>query len=107
MLRFTSFVAFPLMLGLSLVSKELITVVITDKWIESAVMLQVLAVWGAFMPVQSMLTNLLVSRGRAVVFMWCIIVQGVLTLLMLLLLHPYGIKSMLVAYCIFNAAKYE
>ena len=104
MLRFTSFVAFPLMLGLSLVSKELITVVITDKWIESAVMLQVLAVWGAFMPVQSMLTNLLVSRGRAVVFMWCTIVQGVLTLLMLLLLHPYGIKSMLVAYCIFNAA---
>lgn len=35
--------------------------------------------------------------------MWCTIIQGVLTLLILLLLHPYGIKNMLVAYCIFNA----
>ena len=30
MLRFTAFVAFPLMFGLSLVSKELITIVITE-----------------------------------------------------------------------------
>ncbi|MBQ5888915.1 MAG: lipopolysaccharide biosynthesis protein [Bacteroidaceae bacterium] len=103
MLRFTAFVAFPLMFGLSLVSKELITIVITDKWIESAGMLQILAVWGAFMPIQSMLTNLLVSRGKAKIFMWCTIVQGLLTLSMLLLLHPYGIKNMLVAYCVFNA----
>ena len=103
MLRFTAFVAFPLMFGLSLVSKELITIVITDKWIESAGMLQILAIWGAFMPIQSMMTNLLVSRGKAKIFMWCTIVQGFLTLSMLLLLHPYGIKKMLVAYCVFNA----
>ena len=103
MLRFTAYVAFPLMLGLSLVSKELITVVITEKWIESAKMLQILAVWGAFMPLQSMFTNLLVSRGRAGVYMWCTIIQGLLTLALLLVLHPYGITMMLVTYCIFNA----
>ena len=103
MLRFTAFISFPLMLGLSLVSKELIVVVITEKWIESAHMLQVLAIWGAFMPLQSMFTNLLVSRGKAAVFMWCTIIQGVLTLALLLLLHPYGIRNMIIAYCIFNA----
>ena len=103
MLRFTAFVASPLMLGLSLVSKELIVVFITDKWIESAGMLQVLAVWGAFMPLQSMLTNLLVSRGKVSVFMWCTIIQGLLTLSLLLLLLPLGIRNMIVAYCVFNA----
>ena len=103
MLRFTAFVASPLMLGLSLVSKELIVVVLTEKWIESAHMLQVLAIWGAFMPLQSMFTNLLVSRGKAGIFMWCTIIQGVLTLALLLLLHPYGIRNMIIAYCIFNA----
>lgn len=103
MLRFTAFIAFPLMLGLSLVSRELIVVVITEKWIESAHMLQVLAIWGAFMPLQSMFTNLLVSRGKAAVFMWCTIIQGVLTLALLLALHPYGIRNMIIAYCIFNA----
>ncbi len=103
MLRFTAFVAFPLMLGLSLVSRELIVVVITDKWIESAQMLQLLAIWGAFMPLQSMFTNLLVSRGKAAIFMWCTIIQGLLTLALLLILHPYGIRNMIIAYCIFNA----
>ena len=103
MLRFTAFVAFPLMLGLSLVAKELIVIVITEKWLESAKMLQILAVWGAFMPVQSMFTNLLVSRGRSRVFMWCTIVQGLLTLAILLAVHSCGIRTMLVIYSLFNA----
>lgn len=103
MLRFTAFVSFFLMFGLSLVAKEVITIIITDKWIESARMLQILAVWGAFMPVQSMLTNLLVSRGRVRIYMWCTIVQGVLMLGILLAIHPFGIKNMLISYCIFNA----
>ena len=104
MLRFTAFVSFPALLGLSLVSPELITIVITDKWIESAHMLRILAIWGAFMPLQSMLTNLLVSRGRTRTFMWCTIVQGLLMLGILLGIRSYGIIYMLISYCIFNTA---
>lgn len=103
MLRFTAFVSFPVMFGLSLVAPELITIVITDKWAESASMLRILAVWGAFMPLQSMLTNLLVSCGRSRTFMWCTIVQGVLMLAILLFVHPFGIRPMLFSYCVFNA----
>ena len=102
MLRFTVFVAFPLMLGMSLVSEELITVVIGEKWLESAKMLKILAVWGAFMPIQSMQTNLLVSRGRSRIFMWGTILQGLLTLSILLAMSFFGIKIMLITYCIFN-----
>lgn len=102
MLRFTAFVSFPLMLGLSLVSKELIVLVITEKWLESAGMLQILAVWGAFMPIQSMFTNLLVSCGRSRTFMWCTIVQGLLMFGILLIIHRMGIKPMIVSYCVFN-----
>jgi O-antigen/teichoic acid export membrane protein len=102
MLRFTVFVAFPLMLGMSLVAEELIIVVIGEKWLESAKMLKILAVWGAFMPIQSMQTNLLVSRGRSRIFMWGTIVQGLLTLSILLSMSFFGIKTMLVAYCVFN-----
>ena len=102
MLRFTVFVAFPLMLGMSLVSEELITVVIGAKWIESAKMLKILAVWGAFMPIQSMQTNLLVSRGRSRIFMWGTIAQGLLTLSILLAMSFFGIRMMLITYCIFN-----
>ncbi len=102
MLRFTAFVSFPLLLGLSLVAPEIIVIAITDKWLESAYMLRILAVWGAFMPIQSMFTNLLISRGRSVVFMWGTIVQGLLVLMLLVGLAPLGINTMLAAYVIFN-----
>ena len=90
-------------MSILVLAKELIIVFITDKWIESAGMLQLLAIWGAFMPLQSMFTHLLISRGKAVIFMWCTIIQGLLTLSLLLILHPYGIRCMIIAYCVFNA----
>ena len=102
MLRFTAFVSFPLMFGLALVAKPLVVVVISKDWLESAGMLQLLAVWGAFMPLQSMFTNLLISRSRTRAFMWCTIIQGLLALCLLLMVHTKGIEFMLVTYCAFN-----
>lgn len=104
MLRFTAFISFPLLFGLALVSHELIVVVLTDKWVESARMLQILCLWGAFMPIQSMFTNLLVSCGRTNTFMWSTIAQGLLVIIMLLAMRSLGIKPMLLAYCVFNIA---
>ena len=102
MVRFTAFIAFPMLLGLSLVSRELILVTITEKWIESARMLQILCLWGAFIPIQSLFTNLLISRGRSVIYMWSTIAQGLLMIAMLFAMRPYGISSMIVAYVCLN-----
>ena len=102
MVRFTAFIAFPMLLGLSLVSRELILVTITEKWIESARMLQILCLWGAFIPIQSLFTNLLISRGRSKTYMWCTIIQGLLMIALLFAMRPYGISSMIIAYTILN-----
>lgn len=102
MVRFTAFVSFPMLLGLSLVSRELILVTIGEKWLESAAMLRILTFWGAFIPLQSLLTNLLISRGRSGIYMWSTIAQGVLLTGMLLLLRPYGINAMLYFYVVLN-----
>ncbi|MBR6648593.1 MAG: lipopolysaccharide biosynthesis protein [Bacteroidaceae bacterium] len=103
MLRFTAFVSFPLLLGLSLVAPEIIVIAITDKWIESAHMLRILALWGAFMPIQSMFTNLLVSRGKSAIFMWGTMTQGIIVLILLVVMAPLGINGMMIAYVTFNA----
>ena len=102
MIRFTAFIAFPMLLGLSLVSRELILVTITDKWLESARMLQILCLWGAFIPIQSLMTNLLISRGRSRTYMWSTMAQGVLLTLMLFVLRPYGISNMIISYAALN-----
>lgn len=102
MVRFTAFIAFPMLLGLSLVSRELILVTITEKWLESANMLKILCLWGAFIPIQSLFTHLLISRGRAGIYMWCTIIQGLLMIALLFVMRPYGITDMIAAYVVVN-----
>ncbi len=102
MLRFTAFVSFPAMLGLSLVAEELIVIAITEKWLPSAHILKLLCVWGAFVPVILLFTNLLISRGRSSVYMWSILCQSALQLVVACLVYPYGIEWMLRIFVAIN-----
>ena len=92
MLRFTAFISFPAMFGLSIVSKEFIVITITDKWLVSAQMMQLLCIWGAFIPINNLFSNLLVSRGRSSVFMFCNITLSILQLITACLSYPYGLS---------------
>lgn len=98
MLRFTAFVSFPVMFGLALIAPEFITIAITDKWLPSAEMMQIICVAGAFMPISTLYSNLIVSRGRSAIVMWSNIVMGAGYIAAVVLLHSYGIYAMICAY---------
>ena len=102
MLRFTAFISFPAMFGLSLVAPELITIAITDKWLASARILQILAIGGAFIPIAGLYTNLLISKGKSNIYLWNTILLGVLQLIVMLVLCPYGIYTMVCVYVSIN-----
>ena len=102
MLRFTSFVSFPAMLGLSLIAPELITISITDKWSSSASILQLLCVGGAFIPVTNLYSNLVISKGKSNIYMWNTICLGIIQVISMLLLYPYGIHTMIAVYVTIN-----
>jgi O-antigen/teichoic acid export membrane protein len=65
MMRFTAFVTFPAMLGLSLIAPELITIAITYKWMESAQILRILCISGAFVPIINLCSYLIISKGKS------------------------------------------
>ncbi|MFA6831145.1 MAG: lipopolysaccharide biosynthesis protein [Bacteroidaceae bacterium] len=94
MQRFVAFLSFPALFGLSLVSYEVIVIAITEKWILSAQILQVLAIWGAFAPLMHLYTHLIISRGKSGIFMWSSIAQGVVEIIGMLLLYPFGLMAM-------------
>ena len=98
LLRFTALVTFPLMLGLALVAKEFIVILITEKWIESATLMQTLCVAGAFMPISTLFSNLIISRGHSGIYMWATMAQCMAGLAVALLMSPYGILVMVTAY---------
>ena len=95
LLRFTALVAFPTMFGLSLVSQELITLAITDKWLQSAQYMQILCIGGAFLPISNLLSNLMISRGHSDIYMWNTILLSLLQIASAFLAYPYGIDCMI------------
>lgn len=102
MLRFTSFISFPAMFGLALVAPEMITIMITDKWLASAYILQILAVSGAFIPLINLYSNMLMSRGKSDVYMWNTIILGIIQIILIGVLNPFGIFIMIKAYVVLN-----
>ena len=98
MMRFAAFISFPTMLGLGLVSEELIAITITDKWLPSAQLMQILCIWGAFFPISSLYQQLIFTKGNSARYMWNFIASGLLVLASFLLAYPYGIRSMVFCY---------
>ena len=104
MMRFTAFVSFPLLFGLALVSHEFIIITIGQKWATSATLLPLLCVSGAFMPLSTLMSDMIASRGRSDIFMWCTVTLGVLQIVLISTLWPYGIRTMVVAFVALNLA---
>jgi restriction endonuclease S subunit len=102
MLRFTAFISFPAMLGLSLIAPELIILTITDKWLPSAFILQLLCIGGAFIPITNLYSNLVISKGKSDIYMWNTISLGIIQLTTMLLLYPYGVHTMIIVYVSIN-----
>lgn len=101
-LRFTAFISFPAMFGLALIAHELIVISVTDKWLDSVPILQLLCIWGAFLPILSLYSNLIISKGKSDIYMWNTIALGILQIIVILLAYPYGIHTMIVAFVTVN-----
>ena len=100
MLRFTCFISFPAMLGLALIAKEFIIVMVTEKWLPSASLMQLLCVAGAFLPIATLYYNMIISRGKSDIYMWNVIIQGCVILGSLLAVHHFGggVRIMVMTY---------
>ena len=102
MLRFTSLVCFPLMFGLALVAHEFIIVTIGEKWEPCVILLQILCIGGAFIPLQTLYQNLIISRERSDIYLRLVALQIVLQIVLTLSLAPFGITAMVAAFSALN-----
>ena len=102
MMRFTAFIAFPLLFGLGLVSHEFIVLAIGEKWTFSASLLPYLCLCGAFMPLSTLLTDAIISHQRSDIYLWSTIALGILQIALMFALWPKGIYTMVIAYTALN-----
>lgn len=104
MMRFTAFIAFPLLFGLALVSREFIVLAIGTKWLPSVGLLRLLCLSGAVMPLCSLLSNLIISKGRSGTYMWATLVLCAAQIALLVMVRKQGIHAMVLAYTALNIA---
>jgi len=102
MMRFTAFIAFPLLFGLGLVSHEFIVLTIGEKWSFAASLLPLLCLSGAFMPLSTLLTDAVISQKRSDIYLWSTIVLGILQICLMVGLWQKGILTMVIAYTLLN-----
>lgn len=104
MMRFTAFITFPLLFGFGLVAKEFIVTAIGEKWLASAQLIQILCISDATMPLSTLFSNMIISKGRSGTFFWCTFTLGLVQIATMVLIWPMGIRSMVIAYTILNTS---
>lgn len=102
LMRFTAFISFPLLFGFGLVAREFIVLAITDKWLESAQLLQILCISGAVIPLSTLLSNLIISKGKSGTYLWVTLCLGVAQIVTMVLIYHLGLRMMVIAYVLLN-----
>lgn len=98
LIRFTAFISFPLMFGFGMVAREFIVLAITDKWLASAELLQILCISGAVIPMCQLMSSLIVSNGKSGTFFWVTFSLGIVQIVTMALIWHWGIRNMVIVY---------
>jgi O-antigen/teichoic acid export membrane protein len=103
MLRFGAFISFPLLFGLAFVSDEFLLIIGKGTtWQAASPYLQLFSIWFAFYYIWILFSNLVLTHSKSGVYMWTITTLGVLKLLIIVVMYPFGIFPMVIAYIISN-----
>ncbi|MBD5261936.1 MAG: lipopolysaccharide biosynthesis protein [Bacteroides sp.] len=102
LLKTSAFIIFPLMMGLAAVAKPMVISFLTEKWLFSAVLIQILCFSQMWYPVHAINLNLLQVKGRSDLFLKLEIIKKIITVIILCITLPLGLIPMCVGM-IFNS----
>lgn len=85
------FLIIPMMVGLFITAKPFITILLTDKWIESVPFLQLLCLVGIFLPVHMVNVQALIAIGKTRQGFWVEISKNILRLISVIIMAPLGV----------------
>lgn len=97
-----SVITFPLVIMLIIVARPLIITLITEKWIESIVLFQLLLLANLFTPVYTININILNARGESGNTLLIEIIKKALIVISILICFQWGLKVMLTGFVVAN-----
>jgi teichuronic acid exporter len=102
----SSFLVFPMMVGIMAVAKPLVLIVLTDKWLASVPFLQIVAVAYAFRPISAANLQALNALGRSDIYLRLQIIKRVMGLSILAVSLFFGIYGIVIGEVIADVASF-
>jgi len=90
----SSFIIFPMMVGLAVCAEPLITIVLTEKWLPCVPFLQLMCISYAFWPIHTANLQAINALGRSDIFLKLEIIKKTIGLTILFITIPFGIYVM-------------
>jgi teichuronic acid exporter len=100
------FIITPLMVFFIVDAEEIIAILLTERWMESAKYLKLLGVIGILFPIQMMNLNALKAVGHASKFMQITLLWDILSILSAIITSSFGIEIMIVGQVIITTLSY-
>lgn len=94
LLKTSAFVVFPLMMGLAGVARPMVLSFLTEKWLFSAVLIEILCFSQMWYPVHAINLNLLQVKGRSDLFLRLEIIKKLVAVAILCITLPMGLIPM-------------
>lgn len=89
-----AFIGFPVMMGLGCTTVPLVRVLLTDKWLPSAELIQIFCIAAALYPMDGVHLNALMALGRSDLFFRLELIKKGLVLVAFVLTVQHGIKGL-------------
>lgn len=101
-LRTACYLISPIMIGLCILSKPLVSLLLTDKWLPMVPYLQILSIAYLWSPMMDINNNLVNSKGFANYFLYAEIQKKICAIIILAVTIPFGVKIMCYGLIIYS-----
>lgn len=101
-IKTSSFIMWPLMIGLSVIAKPLVELMLTEVWLPCVPYLQIACITYAFWPIHTANLEALKAIGRSDIFLRLEIIKKIIGIALLILSINYGVLAIAVSMFISN-----
>lgn len=101
-IKVSSYIMWPMMVGLAVVAEPVIRILLTQKWMACVPYLRVFCIIFAFQPIQTANLNAIMAMGRSEIFLKLEIIKKTIGLGILLVAMRYGVFMIALSLLLYN-----
>lgn len=101
-IKVSSYIMWPLMIGLAIISDTLINLILTEKWDPAVIFLQIFCIAYALEPIQTANLNAIKALGRSDIFLKLEIIKKTIGIIILLCTMKFGVLPIAIGMLLYS-----